>query len=144
MNKQPIILIADDSHGHLALMDIILTSDSHTVVTCADGKEVLEYLKNHTPDLIILDIEMPYISGTDICQRVKSIKRLQHTPVILITSLADEQTADRAVRAKADLLLQKPYPMKELKREINAFLEKPVELYRAPHGPREEVYSFSQ
>lgn len=143
MNQKPTILIADDSQSHLTLMDVVLTSDSHEVVTCTDGKEVLAYLKTHTPDLMILDIEMPYVNGIDICQRVKSIRRLQHIPVILITSSTDDFTADRAGRARADLLLQKPYPMKELKQEINTLLETPIELYRSPQSVYKGPHAFA-
>ena len=80
--SKPTIIIADDNPSHLRLMEMMLTSEAHEVITAEDGIEVLEYLKHHTPELIILDIEMPYLTGLELCARIKGVARLASVPVI--------------------------------------------------------------
>ena len=109
------ILVADDDEGHRKLVDMLLTLDGHEVVSVADGREALDYLKDHTPDLAILDVHMPHVDGIDVCQRMRQVSRLKDVPVIVLTAMRDEKTATLAKMAKANLVVPKPLEGKDFR-----------------------------
>ncbi len=117
------ILVADDEPAVRNLLEMILGSDGHTVISVADGKEALTYLKDHTPDLIVLDINMPFMSGLDVCSRVKRIKRFQNTPVVILTAMNDQRTRDAATGVKVDLFVNKPLTGKNFRKTVQDLLE---------------------
>jgi DNA-binding response OmpR family regulator len=118
------ILIADDSDSIRNLLEMILTADSHEVTQVSDGREALNHLKDNTPDLIILDITMPFIDGLEVCSRIKRVSRLKATPVIILTAHTDEDTAKKAKLVGADVLVHKPLSGKNFRNTILEMLEK--------------------
>lgn len=120
--KAPTILIADDQPGQRVILDMLLTLDGYEVVAKADGKETLEYLKGHTPSLMILDINMPYIDGVEICRRVRGIERLKHVPVIILTASKDEAVMTAAKMAKATAVVHKPLEGKDFRSLVKSLL----------------------
>jgi CheY-like chemotaxis protein len=114
----PTILAADDNAGHLVVLDMILSADGYNVVQVADGREALAYLKEHTPDLAILDVAMPQIDGLDVCMRMKRVARLAKVPVIVLTALRDDRTREMARMAKADALVLKPLEGKDFRKLV--------------------------
>jgi DNA-binding response OmpR family regulator len=117
------ILVADDEPAVRNLLEMILSADGHTVTTVEDGKAALEYLKEETPDLVILDVNMPHLSGLDVCNRMKRVKRLADVPVIILTALGDERTKLEARSVKADKFMNKPLTGKNLRHTIQELLE---------------------
>jgi DNA-binding response OmpR family regulator len=118
------VLIADDNESIRSLLEMILSAEGHTVVQVEDGRAALGYLKDNTPDLMILDVTMPFIDGIEICGRVKRISRLKATPVIVLTAHTDEDSRKRALQAGADAFVNKPLAGKNLRQTINEMLEK--------------------
>jgi CheY-like chemotaxis protein len=116
------ILVADDIEGQRLVLDMLLGSDGHNVDSVADGREALDYLKTNTPDLVILDVAMPFISGIDICHRMKRIPRLKDVPVIILTALKDESTLAMARDAKADVIVVKPLEGKDFRATVRDLL----------------------
>ena len=100
------ILVADDSEAHLALISSML-KDRYTLVPKEDGKAALSYLKTNRPDLIILDVNMPFIDGLSIVERVKWVPRLQDVPTVVVTAHDDEETRENADWVKPDAFLLK-------------------------------------
>jgi DNA-binding response OmpR family regulator len=118
------ILIADDSDSIRTLLEMILTADAHQVTQVSDGREALNHLKDHTPDLIILDITMPFIDGLEVCSRIKRVSRLKATPVIILTAHTDPDTEKKAELVGADVLVHKPLSGKNFRTTILEMLEK--------------------
>ncbi|HKI55736.1 MAG TPA: response regulator [Trueperaceae bacterium] len=116
------ILVADDAEGHRMLLEMLLSADGHVVHTVADGREALEYLKTETPDLAILDVAMPGISGIDVCHRMKRVARLKGVPVVILTALTDGRTQEMARMARADAVITKPLEGKDFRAAVNALL----------------------
>ena len=106
MSGTPTILIADDSAAQRKLLE--LTLRDYTVLTAEDGAEALDYLESYAPKLIVLDVDMPFLTGLEVCERVKQNPDHQHVPVIIVTSMRDEETRQAAQTAGADLFLNKP------------------------------------
>ncbi len=120
--KQASILVADDAEGQRLVLEMLLSVDGYDVVTVGDGKEALEYLKEHTPDLAILDVRMPHMSGLDVCHRMKRIPRLKDVPVLILTALRDEETMTHARMAHADSVVFKPLEGKDFRATVRELL----------------------
>lgn len=117
------ILVADDEPAIRTMLEVILSADGHEIIAVQDGKTALEYLQSHTPDAMLLDVKMPYMTGFEICSRVKRIKRLKSTPVMLLTGLDDDQTRDQARMVGADDLIHKPVSGKLLRGRVMQLIE---------------------
>jgi len=101
------IVIADDSEAHRVLMQSMLESERFELVMKEDGKEVLDYLKDNTPDMLILDIEMPFIDGLSIVERVRWVPRLKAVPVVIVTAHDDDETKKNVAWVKPTAMLSK-------------------------------------
>ena len=126
------ILIADDSAGHLTLVDMILSANGHEVIRAGDGKEALALLRDTTPDLLILDVDMPYLDGLEIVSRARRVKRLARVPIILLTAQDPEVVRRHESAADVDLILSKPLSGKGLGELVEELLaeassEQPVD-----------------
>ena len=116
------ILVADDEAATRTMLEVILSADGHDIVAVPDGKIALEYLQTHTPDIMLLDSQMPFVDGYEICARIKRIKRLRQTPVLLLTALDDDQTRDHARLVGADDIVSKPLSGKNLRGRVSQLI----------------------
>lgn len=114
------ILVADDDPTIRALISECLTSIGYSV-SCADcGAECLQKLKVSTPDIIILDMLMPDITGIEVVSQIRLSTQQAKLPVILLS--ADSQTAEKAIAAdKSTTFMQKPFALKDLLAAIESF-----------------------
>ncbi|MFC4639571.1 response regulator [Deinococcus hohokamensis] len=117
------ILVADDEPAIRTMLEVILSADGHQIVTMNDGRSTLEYLRDHTPDAMLLDVKMPHMDGFEICSRVKRIKRLKDTPVLLLTAFDDDHTRDHARMVGADDVVFKPLSGKNLRGRVTQLIE---------------------
>jgi DNA-binding response OmpR family regulator len=122
------ILTADDSEQIRSLLEMILTADGHNVIQTNDGRAALTWLKDNTPDLMILDVTMPFLDGIEVCSRAKRVSRLRATPIIILTAHTDDESRQRAKLAGADAFVNKPLSGKNLRQTIQEMLEKRKEL----------------
>lgn len=113
------ILIVDDDPGIIKLLQNILGSKGHDVVTAKDGLEAMVQVKEHQPDLIVLDIVMPELNGYDVCRTLKFDSPYKDTPIILLT------TRDQEIDPRVSQMMGIHYMQKPLNRDV--FLSK-VEL----------------
>jgi DNA-binding response OmpR family regulator len=115
------ILVAEDDAGVCQLLEVILGShyDVHIV---NDGFEALEYVKQHTPHLVILDVGMPRVDGLEVCSRLRSINRFLNTAIIILTADADPRTRDGARLYGADLFVAKPLQARRLLGQVRDLL----------------------
>lgn len=142
--EHPTILIADDTLSHLRLMEIMLEKAGYDLAVFDNAIDVLAHLKRHTPDLIILDIDMPRMTGLELCARIKGVSRLQQVPVILVTSLKDPRIVTDGRLVHADAVLEKPLGVEWFRQTVKRYLPAPVapprreheEAGEAPLGPR--------
>lgn len=122
---RPHILIADDHPSHLRLMELLATREGLEVVALEDGKAVLEHLKHNTPALLVLDVDMPHLSGIDVCARVRGVRRLARVPVVLVSAQPRHRVAEQAPWAKADEIFEKPLRFETFRRTLHRLLTSP-------------------
>ncbi|OCX52645.1 response regulator receiver protein [Mucilaginibacter sp. PPCGB 2223] len=114
------ILVADDDPGILEAIEAMLHFKGYDVITTLDGDNVLEIAGQNAPDLFLLDIWMPGLSGTEICKVLKTDPKTAHIPIILIS--ASLNVAKAATDAGADNYLAKPFEMREMLRKIELLI----------------------
>ena len=106
----PLILIADDDQTVQTLGETALQIAGYDVVGVADGPSALEAFDRLTPDLVLLDIEMPGMNGLQVCQEIQQRETEFETPVVMLTAFGDSESVDRAFEAGAQDFISKPIP----------------------------------
>jgi CheY-like chemotaxis protein len=116
-----IIVIDDNAQNHELLVAYLDELDCE-VVTASDGVEALENIQARTPDLILLDIMMPRMSGFEVCRKLKSDPRTRDVPVIMVTALNELGDIERGVESGTDDFITKPVNRLELVTRVKSLL----------------------
>jgi len=116
------ILIADDNVQNVELLQAYLDDLDCETLTAYDGSETLEKVAAEKPDLILLDIMMPKISGYEVCSRLKSDPGTRAIPILMITALNELGDIERGVQAGTDDFLTKPVNKLELLTRVRSLL----------------------
>lgn len=117
------ILIAEDNPVNRELIREILSDGEYEVVEACDGQQALERIAEVTPDLVLLDIQMPVIDGYAVVRRIRDNPQSTKLRVIALTAYAMRGDRERALAAGFDDYLTKPIDLKILTRKIEQFLE---------------------
>lgn len=129
------MLCIDDSEGHLKVLELSLAAHHYHVELARDGHDALTMLQSMTPDLIIVDVDMPFLDGFGFTARVRRLKRFDDVPIIIMTAVDREDLTERVAKAGADAILKKPVQGKNLGRIVanvmrGGRMPEPVELQR--------------
>ncbi len=117
------ILVVDDEPQNLELIEALLPPEGYQVFTAGSGEEGLAAAHEKKPDLIILDLMMPGLSGFEVCARVKTHPQTAGIPVLFVTALTQDADKARALAAGGDDFLTKPFQRTELLARIEALLK---------------------
>lgn len=120
--SNPRILIAEDNPEGAELLEAYLDGTDYDVELARDGDDALKKVQSFKPDLILLDVMMPKISGFEVCKRLKSKPETQGIIIHMITALDQHHDIDRAVEAGTNDFLTKPINKAELLLRIKAAL----------------------
>jgi DNA-binding response OmpR family regulator len=112
------ILIADDEMIMLKIIELRLKKDGHEVIVTSNGQEALEQIKLQDPDMIIADIMMPFTSGLEIVSVVKQSGLHRKVPIIILSSMGQENVVLEAFNLGADDYITKPFSPNELSMRV--------------------------
>src|SRR5207247_2427490 len=104
----PRVLVVDDNPSNVRVVRARLAGEGYDVVTAGDGEEALTVARATGPDLILLDVMMPKLDGIEVCRRLKAMRDLPFTPIILVTVMTDAKDVVTGLEAGADEYLTKP------------------------------------
>jgi DNA-binding NarL/FixJ family response regulator len=124
MEKEISILLVEDDENISALLKDILTDKNYRVTHIADGKKALDTLKNQTFDLILLDEKLPSMYGSEVLVHVKANPDIAGIPVIMLTSLKDEEYQVSVLEEGADDYITKPFRINVLMARIQSVLRR--------------------
>ena len=119
----PRILIADDNAQNVELLEAYLAEGDWDVRTAADGEETLRVVRDWRPDVILLDIMMPKISGFEVCKRLRADAATRDIAVLMITALDQPSDKERAVEAGTNDFISKPINKTELLLRVRSMLQ---------------------
>lgn len=108
------ILVVDDNRENIELMADILSMNYQGILKASDGNTALRLVSDEHPDLILLDVNMPIMTGFDVCEQIKSNPETQDISIIMVTALGDVESRVKGLSLGADDYLVKPYSAKEL------------------------------
>ncbi|MDA3914239.1 Hpt domain-containing protein [Oleiagrimonas sp.] len=123
IREHPLVMVVDDSITMRKVSGRILERHDYEVTTAKDGMDAVEKLQERVPDLMLLDIEMPRMDGYELANYMKNDARLQHVPIIMITSRTGEKHRQRALDIGVERYLGKPYQEADLIAQIRELLE---------------------
>ncbi|MBI4124303.1 MAG: response regulator [Deltaproteobacteria bacterium] len=119
---KPRVLIVDDNPVNVELLKAQLKPYPYAIETAFDGEEALKKIHDTMPDLVLLDLMMPKVSGYEVCRAIKQNKETQFIPVIVITALSELDDKLKAIELGADDFLVKPFNKLELTTRIKSLL----------------------
>ena len=122
-DKTPIVLVVDDNQQNLELLQVYLEDVDCQSIPACDGPEALDIIAKEPPDLILLDVMMPKMSGFEVCRRIKSDPKTSDIPVIMVTALNEFGDIERAIDSGTDDFLSKPVNKLELLTRIKTMLK---------------------
>ena len=118
------ILVADDDVDIRELVEFKLSTMGHDIVAVGDGAAAVEACRAEKPDLAVLDVMMPGVSGLDAIREIRSDPSLADLPVILLTARAQESDVETGFDSGADDYITKPFSPRELASRVEALLTK--------------------
>ncbi len=118
------VLVVDDEPDIVKLVEISLKLSNFDVITALSGPMALEILKTKRPDLVLLDIMMPEMSGYEVCQKIKSDPNTRDLPVVMLTAKGQKGDAEKGLDVGADDYIIKPFDPYDLGEQITRILSK--------------------
>ena len=119
----PLILVVDDNQQNLELLQAYLEDIECQTVAAYDGVEALKAVSERNPDLILLDIMMPKMSGFEVCRRLKNDSNTADIPIIIVTALTELGDIERAIDCGTDDFISKPVNRLELITRVKTMLK---------------------
>jgi two-component system, OmpR family, response regulator MtrA len=116
------IVVADDDVDVRMLVALKLRHSGYDVVDVGDGAAAVEACRNERPDLVVLDLMMPVMSGLEACRTIKADPGLADVPVVLLTARAQNTDVDAGLAVGADAYVTKPFSPKELAARVESLL----------------------
>jgi two-component system, cell cycle response regulator DivK len=117
-----VVLVVEDQEDNRQILRDLLGSVGYEMVEAGDGAAALERAKEHRPDLILMDIQLPIMDGYEATRRLKADPSLKSIPVIVITSYALSGDEDKARAAGCDDYVTKPYSPRQLLAKVRQYL----------------------
>jgi CheY-like chemotaxis protein len=119
----PVVLVVDDNQQNRELLQAYLEDVDCRAVPAHDGPEALEIIAKDPPDLILLDVMMPRMSGFEVCRRIKNDPKTSDIPVIMVTALNEFGDIERGIDSGTDDFLSKPVNKLELLTRVKTMLK---------------------
>ena len=108
------ILIVEDNPQNMRLVEMALSAESYFLLEATNGEEALEIAKQERPDLIIMDVQLPQMSGLEVTRKLREIPEFHRTPIIAVTAYAMKGDEEKALDAGCSAYLSKPIRAREL------------------------------
>jgi two-component system, cell cycle response regulator DivK len=121
------VLIVEDNPQNRKLVVMTLRSESYELLEATDGEQALKLAQAQTPDIILMDVQLPKINGLEVTRRLRALPEFKHTPIIAITAFAMQGDIKNIMEAGCSAHITKPFSTRDLRRLIAGVLEIPDE-----------------
>lgn len=119
------ILIADDEPNIVISLEFLLKREGYDVHVARDGEHALAAIREHRPDLVLLDIMMPRLSGYEVCQAIRADPEIANTLVVMLTAKGHTTDKAKGTALGADAYVTKPFSTRELAAKVADMLRSP-------------------
>jgi two-component system cell cycle response regulator DivK len=108
------ILIVEDNPQNMRLVEMALSAERYFLLEATNGEEALEMAKKERPDLIIMDVQLPKMSGLEVTRKLREIPEFSRTPIIAVTAYAMKGDEEKALKSGCNVYLSKPISARDL------------------------------
>jgi len=122
------VLIVDDESGMVSILQRIVLNAGYESYTASTGQEALEKIQNEAPDLVLLDLVMPGLTGFETCRRIRENEATKNVPVFIVSALRSGADSDTAADSGATEFINKPFDAPDLAKRIRMRLGSPFKL----------------
>ena len=122
MNEK--ILIVEDNPAHTRLIEMTLRAKNYTILKATNGEEALVIAMKERPDLIIMDLNLPQMTGFEVTKKLRENPAFRHTPIIALTAYAMRGDKEKAIESGCDMYMTKPINTRELPKVVAEMLSK--------------------
>ncbi len=119
------ILIVEDNDLNLKLFRDLLNANGYETIETKEGLEAISLTRNMRPDLILMDIQLPEISGLDVTKKLKADEEIRHIPVIAVTAFAMKDDEEKILKAGCEAYISKPISIDGFLNTVRKFLNEP-------------------
>jgi CheY-like chemotaxis protein len=116
----PSVLVVDDDARLVQVIEMYLQNEGYQVLTASGGVAALEALRTARPDVVVLDVMMPDVSGIEVCRRMRASEALRTTPVLVLTAFPGSE--GEAIAAGANRFVPKPFSLEGLRAELDGLI----------------------
>lgn len=131
------ILVVDDEPDVVTLIERTLKSEGYEVVCAYDGISAVDLVSTEKPDLVLVDIMMPMMSGYEVCEQLRANPQTQHIPLLCVSSAHTPDARAQSLRVGASALVVKPFMPAELLAQIQRYLKKREEAAGSDSGQQQ-------
>lgn len=121
------VLVADDEAHILHVVSMKLANAGYEVLTALDGEEAYELCLAESPDLVITDYQMPYMTGLELCKRLRQDKSTRKAPVVMLTARGFEIEQEEMIAAGIAATISKPFSPREVLAMVEKLLDRPTD-----------------
>ncbi|MEX2143632.1 MAG: response regulator [Anaerolineales bacterium] len=118
----PKILVAEDQVDLREMIILTLRMAGFDVVAAEDGEQAYQQAKASRPDLLILDLDLPYLSGAEVCKKLKARQDFARTPIVIISSHDNPAEIEKSMIAGAQDYIRKPFELNQLMQRVTTLL----------------------
>ncbi len=118
-----VVLIVEDDLKNLKLFRVLLQRDGYSTIEAVDGQQAVELTRERHPDLILMDVQMPVMSGIEATERLKADPATRGVPIVAVTAFAMEGDKEKLLQAGFDGYISKPIDIKRFGEEVRRFLK---------------------
>jgi DNA-binding response OmpR family regulator len=122
MDKKIKVLVSEDNPDIRKILTMRLEINGYDVIQAQDGEEALDKIKKDSPDLVILDLMMPKISGFEVCRMIKFDEKYKDMPIIVLSALDQQSDREKAIENGADAYFIKPFDLELLLNKIKLLI----------------------
>ncbi|WP_107668188.1 response regulator [Cyanothece sp. BG0011] len=130
-HPSPLILGVDGDEDNLLLLTYIMRCIGCSLITTNNGSDVFSFVKNYQPDLILLDIVLPGLSGVEVIEQLKRDEKTKNIPIIAVTGLAHPEKRDYLLEIGCEHCIIKPYLIEDLENVVSHYVNKHYSLTTA-------------
>ena len=116
------VLIADDEPNIVISLEFLMKREGHDVSVARDGQQALDAIRSLRPDLVLLDVMMPYKTGYEVLQELRADEAIAHTKVLMLTAKGRDTDTAKGLALGADAYMTKPFSTKELAERVRQML----------------------
>jgi len=117
------VLIADDEPNIVTALEYLMESSGYRVLIACNGEEALRQVAAHLPDLVLLDVMMPVVSGYRVCERMRERPEWRHIKIVMLTAKGRDVEVAKGLSAGADLYVTKPFSTRDLLSKVRGLIE---------------------